>query len=125
MLMRRGRRTMFLMRWVRGHVVTTVLLSLIVGVLGLDAMAWATSPVRRGATYDGRGRQPHFSLAGARGGPSGNFILQFRVTRNGRPVTQLYVWDLAVACARTGGYMQPSPEVGSARIRATARSGPT
>ncbi len=74
------------------------------------------APVRGGATYDGRGRQPQFPLSP--GGPDGSFIIQFRVTRDGRRVTELHVWGLPAACARPArSYIDPSPAVGSARIR--------
>jgi hypothetical protein len=44
--------------------------------------------------------------------------MQFRVTRDGRRVTELHVWGLPAACTRpAGSYIDPSPDVGSARIR--------
>lgn len=96
-----------------GHRTANVLLGLLVAVLGLGAVAWAGSFARRGATYIGRGRQPHFRLAG---GAAGSFIVQFRVTRKRYRVTQLYVWNLTAACGRAR-YMEPDPAVGAASIR--------
>ena len=104
---------MCVVRWIRSHCI--VLLTLIVVLLGLAGTASAASPVRRGATYESSGHQPHFLLSG-RGGPSGNFILQFRVERNGRHLMQLHVWGLVAACS-PGRYTQPDPRVGSAPIR--------
>ena len=105
---------MCVVRWLRCHWVAIALLTVIVALAGVEAMAAVASPVR-GATYEGRGRQPHFLLAGS-GAPSGSFIVQFRVTRNGRQVTQLYVSGLIAACS-PGRYTQPAPRVGSAPIR--------
>jgi hypothetical protein len=97
-------------------------LTVIVALFGLEGTASASSLARRGATYDGIGRQRHFLLAGTPGSPSGNFVIRFRVARNGRRVAQLHVWGLDAACAgKDGGYGEPSPEVGWARIRRDGR----
>ena len=74
------------------------------------------SPVQRGATYRGTGRQPNVPVTN--GGSNWSFIVQFRVARDGRWVTQLHVWGLGVPCKRpAGSYLQPEPSVSSARIR--------
>ena len=98
------------MRWIRGHWVGIALLTVIVAVLGLEAMGAVASPrPARGNVYEGSGRQPHFS--------KGSFLVQFRVARNGRRITQLNVWNLHAACGRGRDYYQPSFGVGSAQIR--------
>jgi hypothetical protein len=98
--------------WPRRHTIGVVSLTLIVALLGLEAAAAVASPVRRGVTYEGSGREPHFSLPPTPGGPDGSFILQFRVAHNGRQVTQLRVWSLI--CAMHDGYRSvPVPGVGS------------
>ena len=93
--------------------------SVLVVALAISLVLCATAgaaPVRRGATYEGRGRQPQFPLSP--GGPDGSFIIQFRATRDGRRVTELHVWGLPAACTRPArSYIDPSPAVGSARIR--------
>jgi hypothetical protein len=93
---------------------TIVLSTLIFAVLGAGAAAAVTSPVRRGATYDGRGRQPHFSLTPGGGAPDGSFILRLVVARSGHRV-EGYVWGLPVACH--SGYTDAMADPGSARIR--------
>ena len=92
---------------------TAILLALIAAVLGAGASAAVGSPVRRGATYDGRGIQPHFSLPP--GDADGSFILRLRVARSGRRVERVDVWALPVACR--GGYIDAMPEPGTAGIR--------
>jgi hypothetical protein len=88
-----------------------VLLGLVVAVLGAGAGAGWASPVRRGATYDGRGRQPHFALAPS---PDGSFVVRLVVARSARRVTS-YVWGLPVACR--SGYIDAMADPGSAAIR--------
>ena len=79
-------------QWIRRYRVGIALVTLIVPLLGLEAMGAVASPARRGATYEGSGHQPHFS--------KGSFFVHFRVARNGRQVTQLNVWNLAADCGR-------------------------
>ena len=64
---------------------------MVVVLLGLEAMGAVGSPARRGATYEGSGRQPHFS--------KGSFFVRFGVTRDGRQVTRLYVWGVQLSAA--------------------------
>jgi hypothetical protein len=87
---------------------TVAVFAFIVVGLGVGAVAAVASPVRRGAIYDGRGRQPHFSLPN--GASYGSFVLRLVVAPNGRRVSRLYVWGLAVACH--GGFT--NPDIGSA-----------
>jgi hypothetical protein len=93
---------------------TVVLFSLTMIVLGPGAAAVLASPVRRGATYDGRGRQPHFSVTPSAGGPDGSFIVRLVVARSGRRVKS-FVWGLPVACH--SGYNDAMSYPGSADIR--------
>ena len=110
MPVRPRRRMMRIVRWIRGHLVAIALSASIVALLGLETMAAVASPARRGATYEGDGRQPHYS--------EGRFVLQFRVARNGRQVRELQVPYLDVDCTRDHRELQiPSPVVGSAHIR--------
>ena len=95
---------------------TVMLLTLIVAVLGAGARAAVTSPVQRGATYDGRGRQPRFLLPPGRGGPDGSFILRLRVASSGRRVERVDLWGLPVACSRSS-YTDAMAQPGSAGIR--------
>jgi hypothetical protein len=100
---------------------TVVVFSLTMAVLGTGAAAVLASPVRGGATYDGRGRQPHFSLAPSAGGPDGSFIVRLVVARSGRRVKS-FVWGLPVACQ--SGYMDAMADPGSGAIRhGTFRAG--
>ncbi len=92
---------------------TAILLALIAAVLGAGASAAVSSPVRRGATYDGRGIQPHFAVPPGEG--DGSFILRLQVARNGRRVARLDMWGPPVACR--GGYFDTLAEPGSAGIR--------
>jgi hypothetical protein len=93
---------------------TAVLFTLCVTGLGAGAAAAVASPVRRGATYDGRGRQPHFSLTPSAGGPDGSFTLRLVVAHNGRTVKS-YMWGLPVVC--NSGYIDAMADPGSTAIR--------
>src|SRR5664279_4358368 len=93
---------------------TVLLCSLTMAVLGAGAAAVLASPVRSGATYDGRGRQPHFSLAPSAGGPDGSFIVRLVVAHSGRRV-KIFVWGLPVACQP--GYFDAMADPGAGTIR--------
>ena len=99
---------MCVVRPMKGHWVRIALLTAIVAVLGLEAVEAVASPVRRGATYEGDGRPPHFSKR--------TFLLEFRVARDGGRLTPLNVWNLAAACGPVSHYY-PSFGFGSAQIR--------
>ena len=75
--------------------------------LGLEAMAVTASPVRRGSTYVGTGRDP-----------VGSLVVQFFVSPDRRSVMHLEVWDLPVACKGLRSTDLPSYlVVDSARIQ--------
>lgn len=95
------------MRWIGRHWVVVLLLTSMTVWLGLEAMAVTASPVRRGSTYLGTGRDP-----------VGSLVVQFFVSPDGRSVMQLQVWDLPVACEGRGTSDLPSfPVVYFARIQ--------
>jgi hypothetical protein len=95
------------MRWIARHRVVVLLLTSMTVWLGLDAMTVTASPVRRGSTYVGTGRDP-----------VGSLVVQFFVSRDGRSVVHLEVWDLPVACKGRGRSALPSlPFADVVRIR--------
>lgn len=85
-------------------------------LLGLDAPAAPAAPARRGATYDGRGRQAAFPpLLG-----TGAFEFRFRVTRDGRQVKHFALWGLKCALA-PNAYREIDAVAGAGRIRRDGR----
>ena len=116
MPLRHRRRRIVVMGWIRRLCVPLVLVILAATVLEVGALGAVTNRAKRGAVYQGTGRQPNWPHGYFPG--AGTFSLQFRVASDRRHVTQIWAWNLNAFCGSRNRYpATPNPMLGSAPIR--------